>query len=113
LLKRVFDIDIEQCPHCGGTLKIIAAIEHPTVIADPRSSRLVRPGTAPISGTGIRSIPSGLIPTNTRFNPVQLPEPTLSFGLHLSETPNCLDIWHPGPMNGPKSPRSWTQGAGD
>jgi len=26
LLKRVFDIDIEQCPHCGGTLKIIAAI---------------------------------------------------------------------------------------
>jgi len=23
-LKRVFDIDIEQCPPCGGTLKIIA-----------------------------------------------------------------------------------------
>ena len=23
LLKRVFDIDLEQCPHCGGTLKII------------------------------------------------------------------------------------------
>ncbi len=26
LLKRVFDIDIEHCSHCGGTLKIIAAI---------------------------------------------------------------------------------------
>jgi hypothetical protein len=26
LLKRVFDIDIEHCPHCGGTMKIIAAI---------------------------------------------------------------------------------------
>jgi hypothetical protein len=26
LLKRVFDIDIEHCPHCGGVLKIIAAI---------------------------------------------------------------------------------------
>jgi hypothetical protein len=26
LLKRVFDIDIEHCPHCGGTLKIVAAI---------------------------------------------------------------------------------------
>ena len=26
LLKRVFEIDIEQCPHCGGALKIIAAI---------------------------------------------------------------------------------------
>jgi hypothetical protein len=33
LLKRVFDIDIEQCPHCGGALKIIAAIEDPSVIA--------------------------------------------------------------------------------
>jgi hypothetical protein len=33
LLKRVFDIDIEHCPHCGGTLKIIAAIEEPAVIA--------------------------------------------------------------------------------
>ena len=33
LLKRVFDIDIEHCPHCGGALKIIAAIEQPAVIA--------------------------------------------------------------------------------
>jgi hypothetical protein len=32
LLKRVFDIDIEHCPNCGGSLKIIAAIEHPPVI---------------------------------------------------------------------------------
>jgi putative transposase len=29
LLKRVFEIDIEQCPQCGGTLKLIAAIEDP------------------------------------------------------------------------------------
>ena len=33
LLKRVFDIDIERCPHCGGTLKIIAAILDPSVIS--------------------------------------------------------------------------------
>jgi len=33
LLKRVVAIDIEHCPQCGGTLKIIAAIEDPTVIA--------------------------------------------------------------------------------
>ena len=33
LLKRVFDIDIEQCPHCGGQLKLIAAIEEQTAIA--------------------------------------------------------------------------------
>jgi hypothetical protein len=32
LLKRVFDIDVEHCPHCGGNLKIIAAIEDPSVI---------------------------------------------------------------------------------
>jgi hypothetical protein len=63
----------------GGTLTIIAAIEHSTVYCqDPHSSRLARPGTAPIPGTGMRSIPNGLIPTDTRFNPVQLPEPTLS-----------------------------------
>ena len=33
LLKRVFDIDLEHCPRCGGPLKIIAAIEHRPVIA--------------------------------------------------------------------------------
>ena len=33
LLKRVFDIDIEQCLQCGGALKIIAAILESTVIA--------------------------------------------------------------------------------
>ena len=32
LLKRVFDIDIERCTHCGGKLKIIAVIEEPDVI---------------------------------------------------------------------------------
>jgi hypothetical protein len=33
LLKRVFDVDIEQCPNCGGRLKILAAIVDPAVIA--------------------------------------------------------------------------------
>jgi putative transposase len=32
LLKRVFDLDIERCPSCGGRLKIIAAIVDPAVI---------------------------------------------------------------------------------
>jgi hypothetical protein len=33
LLKRVFDIDIERCPHCGGQLKLIAVIEDAAAIA--------------------------------------------------------------------------------
>ncbi len=32
LLRRVFGIDLEHCPQCGGELKIIAAIEEPAVI---------------------------------------------------------------------------------
>ena len=32
-LKRVFDIDIETCEACAGTVRIIAAIEDPIAIA--------------------------------------------------------------------------------
>ncbi|MGB5446583.1 MAG: IS91 family transposase [Psychromonas sp.] len=32
-LKRVFNIDIERCEHCGGHVKVIASIEDPAVIA--------------------------------------------------------------------------------
>ncbi|MGH8702290.1 MAG: hypothetical protein ACREVR_14135, partial [Burkholderiales bacterium] len=32
LLKRVFEIDLENCPNCGGELKIIAAILEAPVI---------------------------------------------------------------------------------
>ena len=32
LLKRVFDIDVATCHLCGGTAKIVAAIEDPKVI---------------------------------------------------------------------------------
>ena len=32
LLKRVFDIDVEHCPNCGGRLKIIAAIVESALI---------------------------------------------------------------------------------
>lgn len=31
-LKRVFAIDIEKCPDCGGTLRVIACIEEPWLI---------------------------------------------------------------------------------
>ena len=31
-LKRVFAIDIETCPDCGGKLRVIASIEDPPLI---------------------------------------------------------------------------------
>jgi hypothetical protein len=32
-LKRVFAIDIEACPDCGGKLRVIASVEEPGLIA--------------------------------------------------------------------------------
>jgi len=31
-LKRVFNIDVSTCGHCGGTARIVASIEEPTAI---------------------------------------------------------------------------------
>ena len=33
IARRVFDIDMKHSPHCGGQLKLIAAIEEPAAIA--------------------------------------------------------------------------------
>jgi hypothetical protein len=37
-LKRVFGIDMETCPACGGALRIIARIQNPEVIKKIPSS---------------------------------------------------------------------------
>ena len=58
LLKRVFDINIEHCPNCGGALKIIAAIEDPPVIVE-KILRASGP-TDPRPGTSSRFIPANL-----------------------------------------------------
>ena len=52
LLKRVFDLDIERCSNCGGSLKIIAAIEDAPVIVrmargQPLPAHLGLPTRAP------------------------------------------------------------------
>ncbi|HJL40186.1 MAG TPA: transposase [Myxococcales bacterium LLY-WYZ-16_1] len=40
LLHRVYEIDVLDCPDCGGRLRIVSAIEDPPVIRkDPKSSR--------------------------------------------------------------------------
>jgi hypothetical protein len=43
LLKRVFAVDLEHCPNCGGELKIIAAILEAPVIEKILICRRSRP----------------------------------------------------------------------
>ena len=42
-LRRAFDIDITQCEACGGSVKVIAAIEDPVVIEKILKSRNPKP----------------------------------------------------------------------
>ena len=45
-LKRVFNIDITQCPHCGERLRVIADITQPDLIHAILKHRIERPPTA-------------------------------------------------------------------
>ncbi len=45
-LKRVFNIDIEVCEHCGGQVKVIASIEDPKVIEQILKHLKQKAGTA-------------------------------------------------------------------
>ena len=63
LLKRVFDIDLEHCPQCGGDLKIIAAIEEPAVIVRILT-HLGLPAGAPQGGLSF-SLWRGGVPVQT------------------------------------------------
>jgi hypothetical protein len=77
-LKRVFDIDIEHCPNCGGSLKSIACPEpsskgRPRRSAsdcqNPRPSGPAHPRTAARPSTSSRSIPDDL--SNQKCLPTQ------------------------------------------
>jgi hypothetical protein len=48
LLRRSFDVDIEQCPKCGGRLRLIPSVTEPTV-ARAILGRLGLPTEAPIA----------------------------------------------------------------
>jgi len=58
LLKRVFDIDLEHCPQCGGEFRIIAAIGD---CQDPHAPGLAGESPATLSGAADGPLPGGLI----------------------------------------------------
>ena len=73
LLKRVFDIDIERCPYCGGTLKIIAAIVDPSVIAKILAHLGLPTRTPPRApARSFDFFVTAWSHTDTQINPVQL-----------------------------------------
>jgi len=86
-LKRVFEIDMEHCSQCGGTLTIIAAIEHPTRL--PRSSLISvcplehRPEQRPAPSMDSNR-PA---PQRSPLPSGSAPEPTSSLALPRPETP--------------------------
>lgn len=49
LFKRVFEIDIEHCPHCGGNMKIIAAILERAAITKILNHPVCLPGPPRLS----------------------------------------------------------------
>ncbi len=46
LMRRVFAVDVLECPRCGGSMRILAAI-HPPETARALLERLVLPSRAP------------------------------------------------------------------
>ena len=53
LLKRVFELDLEHCPNCGGQLRIVAAILESAVI-EQIPTHLGLQARAPPPGPGAR-----------------------------------------------------------
>jgi hypothetical protein len=60
LFKRVFDVDIEHCPHVGSALKIIAAIEVPAVIVKILTHLGLPARAAALPGAATGVVPGGL-----------------------------------------------------
>ena len=63
--RTVFNIGLKHCPNCGGTLKIIAAVEDPPVI-----DRIL-----PHLGLPARALPCSPARPPTPFQPPDLPPP--------------------------------------
>jgi hypothetical protein len=65
-LERVFELDLEHCPNCGGELKIIAAIVEASVIEKIRAVAVsgLQEQTASRGGASWSLVP--LLPATSR-----------------------------------------------
>ena len=77
-LKRVFHFDVEHCPVCGGTLRVIACIEAPDLI-ERILAHLAPPPPDANSVSRPRAPPSEL---------AQRAEPPSAPGAELSASPS-------------------------
>ncbi len=59
---ELFNIEIEQCAHCGGQLQVIASIEQPELIARILAHWRERGAeAAPVSSLGPRAPPQSAL----------------------------------------------------
>ncbi len=102
LLKRVFDIDVEHCPHCGGKLKIIAAIEEPGVIAKILAHLGLptrAPPRSPPRSFGL--LETACFHTHNANQSGSAPEPIIPLGLRPYYTPKFVITNGSQPVSGP------------
>ena len=92
-LKRVFDIDVEHCPHCGGNLMINAAIKQSPVITK-LLTHIGLPTRAPPRSPA-RSFDLFITDfhTETLIPFGSAPELTVAFRHGLADNPNFIKSW--------------------
>jgi hypothetical protein len=105
LLKRVFEIDMEHCSQCGGTLKIIAAIEHPPVITKILTHPVCPPEHRPEQRPGPSIDPNWPDPppnpAPVRFSPCADPPCWPSLARDAKTLRNIAPWAEEGPENAP------------
>jgi hypothetical protein len=101
-------------PRCGGPLKIIAAIEHPPVIAKISPTWACPPGHRPDPRPGPSTDSTSLTSRGSPTPSGSAPEPTASLGLAGPRRENAPKHSAPGPMKDAGSrpsmmlPKNWT-----